>query len=323
MPPAWAVKRWVRMKALTKGWALVKQTVNDWIDDDVPTHAASLAYYTMFSIAPTLIIAVAVAGAVFGAEAARGEIRDQIQGLVGDAGAKVIEDMMANAAQPGASRLASILGIVALIFGATGVFAALQTALNHIWGVAPKVTNGVLAFLRTRVISFGMVLGVGFLLLTSLVVSAAIAALGNVLGRQGEQLEPIWQALNFLVSFGVVTALFAMIYRVLPDIEIAWRDVWLGAAVTAVLFNIGKLCIGLYLGKSSFASSYGAAGSFAVLLVWIYYSAMVLFLGAEFTQVYATTYGSLKDKKPGTPQQEAKVEEPMPPKHEREHLPSV
>lgn len=296
-------------------WTVVKGTFNEWIDDDVPTHAASLAYYTIFSIAPTLIIAVAVAGSIFGEEAARGEIQHQIQGLVGESGAKVIEDMMASAAKPGAGLVASLLGLVILIFGATGVFAALQTALNHIWGVAPKKTNGVISFLRTRFLSFGMVLGVGFLLLTSLVVSAGISALGNWIGTGS--FEKVWQTLNFVVSFGVVTVLFAMIYKVLPDIKIAWRDVWLGAGVTAVLFNIGKFLIGLYIGKSSVASSYGAAGSFAVLLLWVYYSAMVLFAGAEFTQVYATTFGSLKDKKPGDPKQPAKPEEPHEPKHPR------
>ena len=299
-------------------WMLVKKTFSEWIDDDVPTHAASLAYYTIFSIAPTLIIAVAVAGAIFGEEAARGQIHTQIEGMVGDSGAKVIEEMMASAAKPGATLVASLIGIAILIFGATGVFAALQTALNHIWGVAPTRTNGVVSFLRTRVLSFGMVLGVGFLLLMSLVVSAGISALG-VLVNSGT-LEPLWQVLNFFVSFAVVTVLFAMIYKVLPDIEIAWRDVWLGAAVTAVLFNIGKLLIGLYIGKSSVASSYGAAGSFAVLLVWVYYSTMVLFIGAEFTQVYATTFGSLRDKKPGDPRQEAEPEHPKTPKHERDEV---
>ena len=297
-------------RTATNLWTVVKQTFTDWIDDDVPTHAASLAYYTIFSIAPTLIIAVAVAGSIFGAEAARGEIQHQIQGLVGESGAKVIEDMMASAAKPGAGLVASLIGIVILTFGATGVFSALQTALNHIWGVEPKKTNGVVAFLRTRILSFGMVLGVGFLLLTSLVVSAGISALGAWL--HSGQFERVWQTANFLVSFGVVTMLFAMIYKVLPDIKIAWRDVWLGAAVTAVLFNIGKFLIGLYIGKSSVASSYGAAGSFAVLLVWVYYSAMVLFIGAEFTQVYATTFGSLRGKKPGESSQRARPEPKQP-----------
>ena len=293
-------------------WTVVRETFNQWIDDDIPTHAASLAYYTVFSIAPTLIIAVAVAGSIFGTEAAHGEIRHQIEGLVGTAGAEVIEDLMENAAKPGAGLVASLVGLAILIFGATGVFAALQTALNHIWGVQPKQTNGVIAFLRTRILSFGMVLGVGFLLLVSLVISAGISALGNWL--HSEEFERVWQTANFIVSFGAVTVLFAMIYKVLPDIKIAWRDVWLGAAVTAVLFNIGKFLIGLYIGKSSLASSYGAAGSFAVLLIWVYYSTMVLFVGAEFTQVYATTFGTLRDKKPGAPTQPAVPEQPHPPK---------
>ncbi len=298
-------------QALKNVWTVVKGTFNEWIDDDVPTHAASLAYYTIFSIAPTLIIAVAVAGSIFGAEAARGEIQQQIQGLVGESGAKVIEDMMASAAKPGSGVIASILGVLILIFGATGVFAALQTALNHIWGVAPTKTNGVISFLRTRLLSFGMVLGVGFLLLTSLVVSAGLSALGNWL-NSGEFVR-VWQTANLAVSFGVVTVLFAMIYKILPDVRIAWRDVWLGAAVTAVLFTIGKFLIGLYIGKSSVASSYGAAGSFAVLLVWVYYSAMVLFIGAEFTQVYATTFGSLRGGKTGGAEPEQPREPKLPP----------
>ena len=236
---------------------------------------------------------------------------------MGESGAKVIEEMMASANKKGSGAIASIVGIVILIFGATGVFAALQTALNHIWGVKPKETNGVIAFLRTRMLSFGMVLGVGFLLLTSLVLSAGISAIGGLL--KAGAFEQIWQTTNFLVSFAVVTVLFAMIYKILPDVKIAWRDVWLGAAVTAVLFNIGKFLIGLYIGKSSVASSYGAAGSFAVLLVWVYYSAMVLFIGAEFTQVYATTFGSLRGGKTG----DAIPEEPRDPKHPAVAVPAT
>jgi membrane protein len=289
------------MKLKSAVWnllSLAKATLLKWSEDDVATHAASLAYYTVFSIAPTLVIAVAVAGSLFGAEAARGEIQAQIQGMVGDAGAKVIEDMMVSAAKPGAGLLASLLGALLLIFGATGVFAALQNALNHIWGAKPRTTNGVISFLRTRFVSFAMVLGTGFLLLVSLVVSAGVSAVGKWMGGLVPGLESFWQSVNFLVSFGVVTVLFAMIYKVLPDVKVAWADVWLGAAVTAVLFNIGKLAIGLYLGKSSVASGYGAAGSLAVLLVWIYYSAMILFLGAEFTQVRATARSARREQAP-------------------------
>ena len=271
-------------------WILVKETMNHWLDDDISTHAASLAYYTVFSIAPTLIIAVALAGAIFGDEAARGEIRNQIAGLVGKAGATVIEDMMTNASKPGAGILASVLSVVVLLFGATGVFAALQNALNYIWGAPKRQVNGIILFLRTRFLSLAMVFGVGFLLLVSLVLSAGISALGDYLGMGLTGFG--WQALNFGVSFVFVTVLFSMIYKVLPDVKVAWGDVWLGAAVTAVLFNIGKALIGLYLGGGSVASSYGATGSLAVLLIWIYYSALVLFLGAEFTHVYAQLRGS-------------------------------
>jgi membrane protein len=269
-------------------WKLLKQTVNEWIDDDISTHAAALAYFTVFAIAPTLIIAVAVAGLAFGPEAARGEIQGQLQGVVGDAGAEVIEEMMASASKPAEGILATILSVFVLIFGATGVFAALQNALNAIWDIKPRVTNGILAFLKNRFLSFTMVVGVGFLLLVSLVMSAAVAALGKWLGESF-----VWQIVNFVVSYGVITVLFAMIYKVLPDVKVEWRDVWMGAAVTAALFNVGKFGIGLYLGRSVVASSYGAAGSLAVLLLWVYYSALVLFLGAEFTQVYARRHGSL------------------------------
>lgn len=277
-------------------WGMLKQTVNEWIDDDISTHAAALAYFTVFAIAPTLIIAVAVAGLAFGPEAARGEIQGQLQGMLGEAGAKVIEDMMTSASKPAEGIIATIVSVFVLIFGATGVFAALQNALNRIWDIKPKVSNGFLAFLRTRFLSFTMVIGIGFLLLVSLVVSAGVAALGKWLGD-----SVVWQIVNFVVSYGVITVMFAMIYKVLPDVKVEWRDVWMGSAVTAALFNIGKFAIGLYLGRSAVASSYGAAGALAVLLLWVYYSAMVLFLGAEFTQIYARSHGSLVE---GTPPQE-------------------
>ncbi len=266
-------------------WLLLKETFKRWFEDDISTHAASLAYYTVFSIAPTLIIAVALAGGIFGDVAARGEIRNQIAGLVGPAGATVIEDMMVSASRPGSGVMASVISIAVLIFGATGVFAALQNALNYIWGAPKRQVNGLVSFLRTRILSLTMVFGVGFLLLTSLVISAGISALGDWIGWGLTGMG--WQVVNFIVSFVFVTVLFSMIYKILPDVKVAWSDVWLGAAVTAVLFNIGKALIGLYLGGGSVASSYGATGALAVLLIWIYYSALVLFLGAEFTHVYA------------------------------------
>jgi membrane protein len=280
--------------------ALLKQTVSEWSEDKASTQAASLAYFTVFSIAPILIIAIAVAGLIFGKAAASGEIQTQIQGLVGTSGAKVIEDMVTSASKPSSGILATALGIVALAFGATGVFAQLQDSLNIIWKVKPKKTNGVLSFLRTRFLSLAMVLGVGFLLLVSLVLSAALSAVGSYLSHLVPGWEIVWQTANVLISFAVVTVLFAMIYKVLPDTRVAWGDVWLGAAVTALLFSIGKLGIGLYLGKSSVASSYGAAGSLAIVLTWVYYSSMILFLGAEFTQVYARSHGSLSAPSPAS-----------------------
>jgi membrane protein len=271
---------------------LFKKAFSEWNEDKAPTFAASLSYYTMFSIAPVLVIAVSVAGMVFGEEAARGQIQTQLQDLVGASGAEVIGQMMISARKPSSGILATVLGVIALIFGATGVFVQLQEALNHIWHVQPKPRSGVLNFLRSRFLSFAMVLVIGFLLLVSLVVSAALAGIGAYLDQLIPGWTLLWQGLNLLISFAVITVLFAMMYKILPDTHVAWRDVWLGAAVTSLLFSLGKLGIGLYLGRSTVSSSYGAAGSLAVVLIWVYYSAQILFLGAEFTQVYARSHGS-------------------------------
>ncbi|MFY0578376.1 YihY/virulence factor BrkB family protein [Cystobacter fuscus] len=275
-----------------KLFKLGKQAVSEWSDDNAPMFAASLSYYTLFSIAPVLVIAVSVAGMVFGEEAARGQIQAQLEDLVGRGSAEVIGQMMISARKPGAGILATTLGLVALIFGATGVFVQLQDSLNHIWNVKPKPRNGVIAFLRSRFLSFAMVLVIGFLLLVSLVVSAVLAALGAWFSNLLPGWTVMWQGVNLLISFGVITVLFAMMYKLLPDTHVSWRDVWLGAAVTSLLFSLGKFLIGLYLGRSAVASSYGAAGSLAVVLLWVYYSAQILFLGAEFTQVYARSHGS-------------------------------
>ncbi|WP_257459152.1 YihY/virulence factor BrkB family protein [Archangium lipolyticum] len=271
---------------------LVKQAFSEWNEDKAPMFAASLSYYTMFSIAPVLVIAVSVAGMVFGEEAARGQVQAQLQELVGHSGAEVIGQMMISARKPSAGILATALGVIALIFGATGVFVQLQEALNHIWHVQPPPRNGVLNFLRSRFLSFAMVLVIGFLLLVSLVVSAALAGIGAWFDHVFPGWTLMWQGLNLVISFAVITVLFAMMFKLLPDTHIAWRDVWLGAAVTSLLFSLGKFGIGLYLGRSTVASSYGAAGSLAVVLIWVYYSAQILFLGAEFTQVYARRHGS-------------------------------
>jgi len=282
---------------LTDIYPLLKKTLSDWIDDKAPTFAAALAYYTVFSIAPLLIIAVAVSGLVFGEEAAHGEIRAQLQSLVGSSGAAVIEDMMVNASKPSSSILATIVGVVVLFFGATGAFVELQEFLNHIWNVKPSRLNGIVDFFRVRLLSFSMVLGVAFLLLVSLIISAGLSALGHYFNDFMPGSEIVWQVVDIVVSLAVITMLFAMIYKVLPDVQVQWRDVWLGAFVTAVLFSVGKFAIGYYLGKTSAASSYGAAGSVAIILLWVYYSAQVLFIGAEFTQVFARYKGHHPQRK--------------------------
>ncbi len=273
-------------------WPLLKQTVSEWVDDNVPALAAALAYYTLFSIAPLLIIAIAVAGLVFGQEAAHGAIQAQLRGLIGEPGATVVQDLVASASKRESGLLATVLGLAVLGFAATGVFVQLQDALNTIWKAKRRQMSGLLSFLRQRLLSFAMVLGIGFLLLVSLVVSAGLAAAGTFLVGLLPAWEAVLHVVNVGISFAVITLLFAMIYKVLPDTRVAWSDVWIGAAVTSLLFSLGKLGIGLYLGKSSVASAYGAAGSFAVLLLWVYYSSQLLFLGAEFTQVYARWHGS-------------------------------
>ena len=281
--------------------SLLKQTVSEWVDDNAPSRAASLSYYTVFSLAPLLLIAVAIAGIVFGQQAVTGELGRQLQGLLGAASAKAIEDMMASASHTGSGVFASVAGIILLVLGSTGAFVELQDTLNLMWDVDRKKTSGLWAFLRARLLSFAMVGVIAFMLLVSLVVSAVLSALGHFAEQNLPGGEVLFQILNFLVSLGVITVLFAAIFKVLPDAKIAWRDVWLGAAVTSLLFVIGKLLIGLYIGKASVASSYGAAGSFAVLLIWIYYSAMILFFGAEFTQVYARSHGTHSGQSPVVP----------------------
>jgi membrane protein len=271
---------------------LVQKTVSAWIDDYAPSMGAALAYYTVFSIAPLLIIVIAVAGMVFDREAVRGEIAAQLAGLIGDEGAIAVQGLVKSASEPTHGTIATVTSVVLLVLGATSVFAELQSALDRIWRVPAKEVSGLWALLRARLLSFGMILGLGFMLLVSLVVSAAIAAFGarwgNMLGGE----EALLQILNVAVSLGLSTGLFAMIYKVMPSVKIAWRDVWIGACVTAVLFEIGKILVGLYLGKSGVASGFGAAGSLVVMLVWVYYSAQIFLLGAEFTWVYAQERGS-------------------------------
>jgi membrane protein len=271
--------------------SMLRQTVFDWIDDKAPQLGAALAFYTALSIAPLLVISLGIAALVFGQEAARGGVQEQMQFLVGDQGAKAVEEMIANANNTGKGVIATGLSVVILLVGASGVFGQLQQSLNEIWKVQPKAGRGIVDIIRDRFLSFVMVLGTAFMLLVSLLLSAALSSLESVTNGLPESMLWISRLAHAGVSFLVITLLFAMMYKYLPDAKIAWRDVWLGGAITALLFTIGKFAIGLYLGHSSMASSYGVAGSFVVLLVWVYYSAQILFLGAEFTQVHATRRG--------------------------------
>ncbi|MBK8901987.1 MAG: YihY/virulence factor BrkB family protein [Anaerolineaceae bacterium] len=271
---------------------LVTHSFKEWREDNASRLSAALAYYTIFSIPPLLIIAIAIAAQLFDRAAVQQQVIDQMSGLVGDPGAEVIESVLENSSESGQSVLAAVISVVTLLLGASGVFAELHNALNTIWEVEPKPGRGIWGTVKDRFFSFTMVLGVGFLLLVSLVISAALAAVNEFISGALPGLVILAQVINFLVSFGVVTGLFALIFKVVPDVKIAWRDVWIGALVTAFLFTIGKFAIGLYLGNSAPGSTYGAAGSLIVLLLWVYYSAQILFLGAEFTQVYANRFGS-------------------------------
>ncbi len=271
---------------------ILRRSVAGWWNDNVPRLGASLAYYTLFALAPILVVAIAIGGLVFGPEAVRGEIVGQIQGLIGREGAEAVQAMLEGASRPGSSIAATVAGIITFFLGATGAFLELQTALNAIWHVKPKSDGSYWRVLvMQRVISFGLVVALGFLLLTSLLVSAALAAIHRYMGNAFPGVVVLWEALNVIVSLTVITLLFALIYKVLPDVKLSWRDVWIGALVTAGLFSIGRLVIGLYLGTASIASTYGAAGSVVVILVWVYYSAQIVLLGAEFTRAYVDEFG--------------------------------
>jgi membrane protein len=272
---------------------LAKDSATQWVDDQPFQLAAALSYYTLFSVAPLMIIVIAIAGFAFGREAAQNQIVETLQGMIGEESARAIQEMIQNASnQPKTGILSTAVGIVALVFGAGGVIGQLQTSLNTIWGVTPKPGQGVWGFVRQRFISFAMILGIGFLLLVSLVVSALVTGLTQLMGIWMGGSEFLAHTLDIVVSFIFITALFAMIYKFLPDVRIQWRDVWTGAVLTSFLFTVGKFLIGLYLGSSGVTSSYGAAGSLITVLLWVYYSSLIFFLGAEFTQVYASQFGS-------------------------------
>src|SRR6266550_3224418 len=286
---------------MRKYFTLLKRAWGEFSEDKAQRLAAGLAYYTLFSIAPLLLIAIAIAGLVFGKSQAQAQIIGQIRTLMGDAGGKAIEEMLVSAAKPKTGTFAIVIGAVTLLFGAAGVFGQLKDALNTIWNIAEKKGGGFMRLLKERFLSFAMVLGVGFLLLVSLVIDAALSAISSTL----------WQPIQLLVSFAVVTVLFAFIFRFLPDTHPQWRDVWSGAAFTSLLFVLGKFALGLYLGKSAVGSSYGAAGSLVVMLVWIYWSANILFFGAEFTQVHARQHGSMRQERVAG--SEWRVEQTAPP----------
>src|SRR5258708_7636251 len=274
-------------------WQLLKDTVVQWMEDQPFQLAAALSYYTLFSLAPLLVIIISVAGLAFGREAAQNQIVETLQDLVGRDSAQAIQEIVQNASsKPESGVFSSVLGVLILLVGAGGVVGQLQTSLNTIWGVAPKAGQGISGFVRQRFISFAMVLAIGFLLVVSLAASALLTTFTQFTSDLLGTTAFLAHALDLVVSFVFVTALFAMIYKFLPDVRIEWSDVIVGAALTSLLFTIGKILIGIYLGTSGVTSTYGAAGSLITVLLWVYYSSLIFFLGAEFTKVYATEYGA-------------------------------
>src|SRR5829696_443109 len=275
---------------------LFKLTYKGWKEDKASRLSAALAYYTIFSLAPLLIIIIAITGLFWQREVVQSQVMSQMEGLVGAEGRTFISDLLTSTSNPAKGIAATIIGVITLLFGALGVFNELHNALNTIWEVKEEETKGFLQSIKkvifSRLLSFTMILGIGFLLLVSLIISAGLSAVQETIGNAIPVSEIVLQIVNLVISVGVITVLFALIYKFLPDAEIAWRDVWLGAFVTAVLFSLGKFLIGIYLGNSSVTSSFGAAGSLVLLLLWIYYSAQILLFGAEFTQIYANQFGS-------------------------------
>jgi membrane protein len=271
---------------------LLRDAFKDWGEDKAARLGAALAYYTIFSIGPLLVLIIAIAGKVFGEEAARGQIVGTIGSVVGSDAAAFIQEMVKTAGEPASSTIAGIVGTVTLLLGAAGFFGQLKDALNTIWEVQPKPGLGIMGFVKRNLLTFAMVAASGFLLLVSLVINAALAALGDFLEARLLVNAFVWQVVNYAATFGVITLVFAMIYKVLPDVKIPWRNVWVGALITAMLFVLGQVALGFYFGLSNPGTAFGAAGSLVVVLVWIYYSAQILFFGAEVTQVYSYRYGA-------------------------------
>ncbi|RYY95690.1 MAG: YihY/virulence factor BrkB family protein, partial [Chitinophagaceae bacterium] len=273
-------------------WPLLKKSFKGFSEDKVPKLSASLAYYTVFSLAPLLVVIISLAGIFLGQEAAQGSIVTQMRGLVGDQSAAQVQEMVQGASLSGKSSVALIIGIVTLIIGATSMFGEMQDSINGIWGIKTNPRAGMKAMIKTRILSFGMVASLGFLLLVSLAATAVIEGLGARLQDMFPNVSVVlFYIINLVLTLGITTVLFAGVFKVLPDAKIRWKDVWIGAIFTAVLFLIGKFLIGLYINKSDVGSTYGSAGSLIVLLLWIYYSSFILFMGAEFTKNYLVEYG--------------------------------
>jgi membrane protein len=281
-------------------FTLLKQATVAWWNDQAPSKGAAIAYYSMFSIAPLLFIVITVAGLIHGPDAVRGVVFAQVADLMGESGAEAVREMLANVSRPETGSMAAIVSTALLVFGATTVFGQLQTALDDIWQVPERARapheNALWTFIKGRLLSFGLVLALAFLIVVSLVLGAALSALGKWWGPMFGEWGVVAQALNQAVSFGMLVLVFAAIYKFMPRARIEWRDVWVGAVVTAALFTIGKFLIGLYLGKSDVGSSFGAFGSLVVVMVWVYYSAQIFLLGAEFTWAYAHHAGSRREK---------------------------
>ena len=277
-------------------WILTKAAASSWVDDYAQSMGAALAYYTMFSIAPLLLIVISVAGLLFGVEAARGEIVGQLRGLMGPQGAHAVQGLLESVSKPAESIAAMVIGGVLLLIGATSVFAELQDAMDRIWRAPKRHKNGLWSLLRARLLSFGLIMGIGFLLVVSLVVSAALAALTKLWGPLFAEWGVLADLINFLFSLIFTTTFFALIYKIMPRVQVDWSDVWIGAGVTSLLFSVGKALIGFYIGKSGVTSGFGAAGSLVVMLVWVYYSAQVFLMGAEFTWAYSLSFGSRREQ---------------------------
>ncbi|WP_119421912.1 YihY/virulence factor BrkB family protein [Desertibaculum subflavum] len=281
-----------RPTGLAAAYLLAKTAVTDWIEDRATSRGAAIAYYTTFSLAPLLLLVISIAGLVWGQEATQGAVVEQLRALTGPAGARAVEAMIESAADRDAGVIATAVSIGLLVLGATTVFAELQDALNHLWNAPPAKRSGLWSWLRTRLLSFSLIIAFGFILLVSLTVSTLITALSRHLGSGILELGLLFEAAHLGLSLLITATLFAAIYKILPDVRISWRDVGIGAGITAILFHIGKYLISIYLGFSNVASSYGAAGALVIVLVWVYYSTQVFLLGAEFTRAYAFTYGS-------------------------------